>query len=132
MGTYVGWWKDDKPHGHGTYTWPSGNVYKGQWVDGQRLRGTYTRREKGEIVSVYKGDWEDSKMHGLGTFTDNTGSSYDGRWANGDCIAKFVGTDLVGGMRIREGQKIQATDSSYKFGGEGRRQTTNGSGLGKL
>ena len=42
--------------GFGTYTWPDGSIYRGQW--------------------------KDSKMHGQGARTSSTGEMFEGRWAN--------------------------------------------------
>lgn len=42
-------------HGSGTYTWPNGAVYRGDWLNGC--------------------------MHGVGTFTTVDGSCYTGSWA---------------------------------------------------
>ena len=40
---YVGEYKDGKRHGQGTYTYPNGNKYVGEYKDGKRHgQGTYT------------------------------------------------------------------------------------------
>ena len=37
---YVGDWKNGKYHGHGTYTWSDGRKYFGEWKDGKPWNGT--------------------------------------------------------------------------------------------
>ena len=37
-GTYVGEFRDNKPHGKGTYTFADGGKYVGEWRDGKRLK----------------------------------------------------------------------------------------------
>lgn len=32
--SYFGDWKKNKPWGYGTYTWPNGDRYDGEWVAG--------------------------------------------------------------------------------------------------
>jgi len=40
---YVGDWKNGKYHGHGTYSWSNGNKYVGEWKGGNlNGQGTYT------------------------------------------------------------------------------------------
>jgi len=50
----VGAWRDDKKHGHGTFTWVNGDSYAGAWRNG--------------------------KKHGHGTHAWADGSSYEGAW----------------------------------------------------
>ena len=50
----MGAWRDDKKHGHGTFTWVNGDSYAGAWRNG--------------------------KKHGHGTHAWADGSSYEGAW----------------------------------------------------
>ncbi len=55
---YQGEYRFDKKHGYGEISWPDGRKYAGQWADGkQHGHGTYTN-SKGEII---KGEWENGK-----------------------------------------------------------------------
>ena len=47
----------DKKHGNGTYTWPDGRSYDGEWLNG--------------------------KQHGKATYTLKTGWQKTGVWNNG-------------------------------------------------
>lgn len=42
LGYVLGSWFQDKRHGEGQYTYPNGDIYKGQWKDNKRDGvGTY-------------------------------------------------------------------------------------------
>ena len=43
---YKGNFKDGLYHGHGTITWANGDKYEGEFEEGARIKGTYTRPEK--------------------------------------------------------------------------------------
>ena len=57
---YVGEYKDDEIHGHGTYTFANGDVYVGQNKDGL--------------------------AHGYGTMTYADGTIKDGKWENNEYV----------------------------------------------
>jgi hypothetical protein len=97
---YVG---ETKRDGNGTYTWPNGDNYVGEWKQGEMAgQGTlvyaggeqYTgaflhnmRNGKGKIVwknkDIYDGEWLNDWMSGLGTYTFANGDTYTGAWQNG-------------------------------------------------
>jgi len=72
---YVGEFRDGKLHGTGTYTWPDGTKYVGEYRDNKRSRGTLTwpdgRRYEGEF-------WDDKRSRGTLTWPD--GRRYEGEW----------------------------------------------------
>jgi hypothetical protein len=56
---YEGTFKKGFPEGKGTYTWSTGEVYTGEWLQGKRNGiGTYTYTEDGNLV-VQEGVWKD-------------------------------------------------------------------------
>jgi hypothetical protein len=63
----------------GTYIWPNGNKYTGDWVDGRFYgKGTLSRKDG----SSYTGDFENGKYHGTGTYTWPNGNKYTGGWVD--------------------------------------------------
>ena len=80
-GWYEGEYKDEKYHGHGTYTHPDGSKYEGEWKDGKRNgQGTLTSHDRYK----YEGKWKDGKRNGQGTFTHPNGYKYIGDWNKGN------------------------------------------------
>jgi hypothetical protein len=108
---YSGYWKTDRRHGLGIYTWQNGMQYVGNWKAGKRSgEGTQTfvngdiyeggwkagkRDGKGTQTlvngDVYEGDWKDSKQHGRGTQNLSNGDKYVGDFKAG----KRNGTGLL-------------------------------------
>ena len=81
--TYVGEFKNDKPHGQGTESLATGEKYVGKWKDGERHgQGTYTWADGAKYVGEHK----DSKKHGQGTFTATDGTIMKGIWENGKLV----------------------------------------------
>ena len=77
---YVGEWKDTKMHGQGTYTFTDGEKYVGEFKDGKRHgRGTniFADGEK------YVGEYKDGKRQGQGTYTYASGAKYVGEYKDG-------------------------------------------------
>ena len=68
---------------YGTYTYPSGSKYVGEFKDGNRHgKGTFTFPGGAKYVGEYK----DGKNHGQGTFTFPSGDKYVGEWKDGKFI----------------------------------------------
>ena len=77
---YVGQYKDGKRHGQGTQTRPDGRIYVGQWKDHNRHgQGTQTRPGGEKYVGQYK----DDEQHGQGTYTWPDGRIYVGQFRYG-------------------------------------------------
>ena len=89
-GKYVGDYKDGKPHGQGTITYPDGAMFVGEFKDGKSHgQGTYTWPDGDKYVGEYKAN----KMHGRGTFTFSNGDKYSGKWRNDQLFEGTVHTD---------------------------------------
>jgi hypothetical protein len=64
----------------GKMTYQDGSTYLGQWANGARHgRGTYSF----PYGSVFFGEFQDDKIHGSGVLTWANGSRYVGRWRDG-------------------------------------------------
>ena len=117
---YVGEWRDDKPHGQGTYTWGkesefAGDNYSGEYKDGKRNgQGTYTYANGEKYVGEWKeelfhgqgsyawangdkyiGEFKDDKTHGLGTYTYANGTKESGYYMNDEYVP-----DICEGMGL--------------------------------
>lgn len=61
---YEGSFKKGYPEGKGTYTWSTGEVYTGEWLNGKRNGiGTYTFTEDGQLMEQ-EGVWKDDVYKG--------------------------------------------------------------------
>ena len=87
---FVGKWKNGKPHGQGTRTFPDGTIYVGEWQDNKMHgQGTATYAS-GKYVGEYKND----KWHGQGTYTFSDGTKYVGKYKDGKPLnGKFYDKD---------------------------------------
>ena len=75
---YVGkTYNDVFPDGQGTYTFPDGRKYVGEWKNGKyHGQGTYTFPNG----KKYIGEFKDDKMHGQGIYTFPDGKQYVGKF----------------------------------------------------
>ena len=81
-GTYTGFFDlgNSVPMGFGTMKYANGQIYVGDWVDGNwEGQGRWTWPDGG----FYDGEWKNGKRHGQGTFTWANGSYYEGGWKDG-------------------------------------------------
>ena len=73
--------KEEYGEGRGTFTYPDGRKYVGDWKNGKfHGQGTYTFSNGRKYVGEYK----DGKKNGQGTFTFPNGWKYVGEWKDGD------------------------------------------------
>ena len=66
-------------NGTGTFFYPYGQTYVGEFVDGERTIGTSTFKSGHK----YSGEWRDHYFHGKGTWTEPNGDEYVGEWRDG-------------------------------------------------
>lgn len=112
---HEGQYRNAKRHGRGTYTWPNGNRYEGEfrrngdfhgygiytWANGERYEGQWHNDERtgyGTYTwpsgSRYEGEYRDGKPHGYGTYTRPDGQRFRGQWRHG-CFGERNGTWAV-------------------------------------
>jgi hypothetical protein len=79
--TYVGEWNlDDEIDGHGKKTWPSGDVYDGDFYMGlEHGQG----RKLFADGAVYEGGWKNGLHDGEGRTMYENGDHYEGTWLKG-------------------------------------------------
>ena len=76
---YVGEFKNDKRNGQGTETFLNGNKYVGEYVDGKRNGHFTVTFANGH---TYFGEMKDDQYNGHGTFTFANGVTYVGEFRN--------------------------------------------------
>jgi hypothetical protein len=110
---YVGEWRDDNINVQGTYTWPDGQKYVGEFRDGKRNgKGILTPPDAEKYVGEYVGEFKDGKKDGQGSLT----------WPNGE---KYVGEFKDD---RRNGQGILTWPDGEKYIGEFRDDRRYGHG----
>jgi len=78
---FVGDFKNNQPHGYGTFLWANGDKYFGEWKDG-KIHGNGTKTWKDG--RKYLGDFKNDKFHGEGNLFYPDGSKYVGEFINGN------------------------------------------------
>ena len=82
---YNGEWKNEKPHGLGTFKWVDGTKYIGDWKFGlQDGQGTVTWANGDKYI----GGRKNGKADGQGTFIFANGTTQSGEWKNGNLIER--------------------------------------------
>ena len=81
-------------NGYGSYTWPSGTKYTGEWKDGKPHGRGKMEYSNGEI---YEGDFSNGLKEGHGVVRSANGDIYDGSWKNDNMEGTGVFTYAVDG-----------------------------------
>lgn len=84
---YEGEYLDDKMHGYGELAYRSGDLYKGTYHHGHRLKGHYTWSSG----CSYDGEWKDGLQHGNAVYIYSNGDEYKGEYR----LGKFHGKGIL-------------------------------------
>lgn len=100
-------------NGKGTFKWPNGDRYEGDWVNGQRTgQGKYFYSSGG---GVYTGEWKNNNRHGEGTMIWNDGVKQVAIWEM-DKPVKTISLSknfiFKGGSEWKDGDIINKKDPS--------------------
>ena len=72
-------------NGQGTFTFPDGRKYVGEWKDGlENGLGTYYWKND----DIYEGNFINGEMNGKGVYTYSDGEAVIGEWKDGELIKK--------------------------------------------
>ena len=99
--------------GKATASYPNGDVYEGDFLDGIREgRGIYRYGGNGD---KYDGEWKQNCKHGIGKMAYNGKGEYQGFWENGvrhgEGVFTYASGDVYSGW-WRHGKK-EGTGSYY-------------------
>ncbi len=100
FGKYEGSFAKGEFNGEGAYTYPNGNILKGEFADGKPLRGVLTRSGSGH---VYEGEFDGWEFHGQGEYRDEAGSwRYIGEFRHGELTGSGEHHDEDGNVYVGE------------------------------
>lgn len=115
--SYVGEFMDGKPHGKGILYFSNGNKYIGHWA------GSYREGEGRFVYSEgheYRGQFLRDAFHGFGVMSYANGDRYEGNWA-------FDRPEGQGIYFFSNGQRYEGEFVEGRFHGEGIMHYTDGS-----
>ena len=129
---YVGEFKDGKFNGQGTGVHPDGKKYVGEFKDGKfNGQGTFTYPNG----TKYVGEWNDDKINGRGTGTFPNGTKQVGEWKDGKLNGQGTLTSSDGKKFVGEwkdgklnGQGSYTSSDGKKFVGKWKDGKLNGQG----
>ncbi len=130
---YVGEWRNNMRNGEGTNIWPTGERYDGNWKYDLRHGLGVNILATGER---YEGNYKDDKRYGLGVNILPTGERYEGNFKDDKRYGRGIniwpdGEKHVGEWRddMRDGEGISIFLDGEKYIGEFRNDKRNGQGI---
>jgi TonB family protein len=100
-GVYEGEWKNNKPHGYGTYK-NSGTTYVGQFSNGTKNGYGEQTTESG---NSYKGEFKNNEYDGRGKLTFRDGTFLEGNFEKGQFVY-----EIVKESDYREGEQVSGVN----------------------
>ena len=126
---YNGNWKNQKPHGLGTFKWVNGTKYIGDWELGiQNGQGTVTWANGDKYI----GGRKNGEADGQGTFIFANGITQSGEWKNGNLIERDSSGKAIGCVEgnCDNGKGTGVWEKGFKYVGEWKMQNMHGFGIG--
>ena len=126
---YNGNWKNQKPHGLGTFKWVNGTKYIGDWEFGiQNGQGTVTWANGDKYI----GGRKNGQADGQGTFIFANGITQSGEWKNGNLIERDSSGKAIGCVEgnCDNGKGTGVWEKGFKYVGEWKMQNMHGFGIG--
>ena len=126
---YNGNWKNQKPHGLGTFIWVNGTKYIGDWEFGiQNGQGTVTWTNGDKYI----GGRKNGEADGQGTFIFANGITQSGEWKNGNLIERDSSGKAIGCVEgnCDNGKGTGVWEKGFKYVGEWKMQNMHGFGIG--
>ena len=147
-----------KPHGHGIITYENGDVYEGDWKEGDHHGKGRLEKQNGEVYEgnfkrskfisgkvveflkecTYEGDFKEGKYHGKGKMKWDGGAVYEGDWKEGDLHGKGIYKWDDGGVYEgdweegdRHGKGIMKWDDGRVYEGDWKDNRRHGKGIMK-
>ena len=108
---YVGEWKDGDFNGQGARTYPNGDKYVGGFKDNKKNgRGTFTYADG----ATYVGEFKDDKFDGQGTYTSTDRTIREGIWEDGEFLGTVAEVERAERTRIAAEQARIAKEEREK------------------
>ncbi len=126
---YNGNWKNQKPHGLGTFKWVNGTKYIGDWEFGiQNGQGTVTWANGDKYI----GGRKNGEADGQGTFIFANGITQSGEWKNGNLIERDSSGKAIGCVEgnCDNGKGTGVWEKGFKYVGEWKMKNMHGFGIG--
>ena len=101
---YVGEWKDGDFNGQGARTYPNGDKYVGGFKDNKKNgRGTFTYADG----ATYVGEFKDDKFDGQGTYTSTDRTIREGIWEDDEFLGTVAEVERAERTRIAAEEKAE-------------------------
>ena len=84
---YIGFFQEDRRHGHGHYIYSGGEIFAGEWEAGHQHGSGRIMYPNGNLL---EGTWKNGKRDGTFYFTFQNGEKFKGRFANNARVGSWT------------------------------------------